>query len=82
MDTQQLGGSRWGCPDNLRAVFLGSTFSKVEGVCLDALGFVEFTSKVNHKLFSHGAWARTNGLAHPRCVLRGTILWPQRVFVL
>lgn len=32
---------------------------KVEGVCLDALDFVEFTSKVNHKLFSHGAWVRT-----------------------
>lgn len=59
MDTQQLGGSRGSCPNTLRAVFLGSTFLKVEGICLDALGFVEFTSKVNHKLFSHGVWVRT-----------------------
>lgn len=53
-------------------------FLKVESMCRDALGFAEFTSKVNHKLSSHGAWARTSGLAHPKHVFRGAIFQPQQ----
>lgn len=53
---------------------------KVEGISLDALGFVEFTSKVNHKLFSHGVWARTNGLcASQVCAPRSYTLAPAGV---
>ena len=39
------------CLNILRAVSLASTLLKVQSMCLNALGFVEFTSEV-HKLFS------------------------------